>query len=181
MPDWSDQIAEYQRQWTEQQQHLLNDWLKAVQGAGTGTPPDTWQKAINAIEQQVNNALDAQKQSLTALAKNAESVGSVPEPFTQWVQQMEQGIGQWSDIQQRLWKVWFDMLRSTAPTGQQPGEIFANSWRDMMQRATSIQTQWLSGWPGQDTHANTRKKAMKTSASRQAADTPRKKTNKGRH
>ena len=163
--EWPNQITELQRQWVEQQQQLLNDWLGTLQNAGGSATPNAWREAIDVIEQQVNNALDAQKQSLKALVENTAHVEGVPEPITHLVHQLEDGIELWSDVQLRLWQVWFDMLRTSAPAPQTPAESLISNWQDMAQQAMSIQEQWLSNWTGQTAASGKpRKKTPKSSA-----------------
>ena len=147
--EWPTQITELQRKWVEQQQQLLNDWLGTLQNAGVSATPNAWREAIDVIEQQVYSALDAQKQSLKTLIENTEKVEGVPEPITHLVHQLEDGIELWNDVQLRLWQVWFDMLRTSAPVPQNPAETLISNWQDMAQRAMSIQEQWLSNWTGQ--------------------------------
>lgn len=146
MPEWTDQIAEFQQTWVKQQQQLLTDWLGSLQKAGAGTPPDAWRQAVDIMEQQVNSALDAQKRSLMALAENAAQAEGVPESFTQWSRQLEVGIEEWTGMQHKLWQVWFDMIRTAAPREETPTEALLKNWQDMAQRAMSIQEQWLSDW-----------------------------------
>jgi len=149
MTEWPNQISELQRKWMEQQQQLLNDWLASLQGTGGSTPPNAWQEAVDLLEMQVNSALEAQKRSLKAVADNAKHVEGIPEPLTQWCNQLETGINMWNDMQQRLWQVWFDTLRTTAaPTVKSPGETLVRNWQDMAKRASEIQQQWLSNWTG---------------------------------
>lgn len=146
MSDWSRQITDFQQKWLEEQQQLLDDWLKTLQGAGGGTPPGTWQQAIDAIEQQVNSALDFQKHSLMALAENSGQVEGTPESLVQWIHQIEEGIEQWNDVQHRLWQTWFDMLRAASPVDEKPGDIMMKNWQEMANQAMEFQEQWLSSW-----------------------------------
>jgi hypothetical protein len=157
MSEWPNQISELQGKWVEQQQKLLTDWLASMKSAGGSTPPNVWREAIDILEQQVNSALDAQKQSLKVLAENAKHVEGAPEPLTQWCHQLEAGMEMWNDMQQRLWQVWFDTLRTTAaPAVQSPGETLVRNWQEMAQRAKSIQEQWLSNWTGLPTSSSVR-------------------------
>jgi hypothetical protein len=150
----TDQLAEFQRQWVEQQQQLLNNWLASLQSGGRGTAQNNWRTALDIIEQQINSALDAQKRSLVALIESAERVAGMPEPMAQGLHQLEEGIDRWNDVQRQLWQVWFDTLRATsAPVPQTPGEMMFRNWQEMADRARSIQEQWLSTWTGALTSA----------------------------
>lgn len=167
------QIAEFQRKWTEQQQQLLRNWFDTLQGASGGTLPNTWRQAIDTMERQVNNTLDAQKRSLMALSGNARDVEGVPEPLTQWLCQLEKGIALWNEVQQRLWQVWFDMLRAAVPAPQNPGEVLAGNWEKMMQSALSLQEQWLTDMAGWQTafSKNSGGKSAKPSPSKRSSRT----------
>jgi hypothetical protein len=153
MLEWEEQISELQQNWVKQQQELLGDWLGTLQNAAPDKPANMWQDAVAVMEQQVNSVLDIQKQSLLSLAENSTHIQGMPDSYNQSIHQLEQGLERWTEIQQRLWQVWFDMLRSTAPAAQTPGESLVKNWQDMARRAISIQEQWLSNWMGPRTAA----------------------------
>jgi len=165
MTQWSDQIAEFQRNWVTQQQKLLQDWLSSMKSAGADSPRAGWRQAADVMEQQVDSALDAQKRSLLTIAENLEEFDNAPEAFTEAMKQLEQGIEEWTEVQHRMWHVWFDMIRSTAPTPQTPGEAMMESWEDMVKQTMSIQEEWLSRLSGQQSGAggSARKKTGKGS------------------
>lgn len=146
MTNWSDQISGLQLKWVEQQQDLLNNWLKTLHQVGSASTPTPWQQAIDVLEKQVNSTLDAQKQSLMTLAKNSEQAEGMPEQMLPWLQQMEEGIDLWNDMQHELWHTWFDMLRTTSPIEEQPGDVLLKNWQEFTNRAMEIQEQWVSGW-----------------------------------
>ena len=171
MTEWPSQIAEFQRTWVEQQQKVMSEWLESLQHAGSDASPASWRKAADVMEKQVNSALDTQKQSLMAIAENIENVEGVPDAFSQAVNQLEKGIELWSEVQHRLWKVWFDMLRATSPVPQTPGEAMLENWQDMVRKSMSIQEQWLSNWTGPESKSGgaSRKKASTSSQSSRAS------------
>lgn len=146
MTEWSDQITELQRNWVEQQQELLNGWLDSMKSAGGSSLRASWRKAADVMEQQVTSALDAQKQSLLSFVENMENIENAPDGLTLAVNQLEENIEQWAEVQRGIWKVWFDTLRSTAPAPQTPGEALMENWEDMVKRTMSIQEEWLSKW-----------------------------------
>lgn len=148
MTDWTNQITEFQRSCMEQQQQLLSGWFGTLQKAGTNTPQNVWRQAIDSLEQQVNGALDTQQISFQALLKTVEQAGNASPEITQWEHHAAAGIGLWVDMQHRLWKTWFDMLRNASPAKKQPGEMFAQNWQDMVQQAMEMQQLWLSTWTG---------------------------------
>lgn len=148
MSDWSDQITQMHRNWVEQQQQFMNDWLASMKQAGAGTPRAEWRHAADVMEQQVTSALDAQKKSLLAVAGNMENMESAPDEFKQAVKQMEEGLERWTEVQREMWKVWFDLLRDASPAPKTPAETMMESWEDMVKKTMSIQEQWLSNWTG---------------------------------
>jgi hypothetical protein len=155
MLEWDEQISEFQHNWVKQQQELLGDWLGTLQNAGNAPPACMWQDAVGVMEQQVNSVLAVQKQSLLSLAENSKHIQGMPDAYSQWLQQLEKGLELWTEAQQRLWQVWFEMLRSTAPAAQTqtPGEALVKNWQDMARRAISVQEQWLTNWTGPRTAA----------------------------
>lgn len=174
MSGWPEQLTEYQRAWVEQQQKLMSDWLKNLQSAGQGT--DVWQQMIDVMEQQVNSALEAQKNSLLSLARNAEQTEGMPDAFSQYVQQMEKSVEVWADMQQQVWQNWFEMLKSAAPVSQTPGESLVKNWQDMAQRAMSMQEDWLSNWMSSMTpgSATSGKKSTKSSTPQSSSSSGKK-------
>lgn len=165
MAEWPSQIAEFQRTWVEQQQKMMSEWMDSLKNASNDASPASWRKAADVMEKQVNSALDSQKQSLMAIAENVENIEGVPDAFTQTINQLEKGIELWADVQRRLWKVWFDMLRATSPVPQTPGEAMMENWQDMVRKTMSIQEQWLSNWstPESKSSGASRKKASTSS------------------
>jgi hypothetical protein len=161
MAEWPSQIAEFQRTWVEQQQKMMSEWMDSLKNASNDASPASWRKAADVMEKQVNSALDSQKQSLMAIAGNVENIEGVPDAFTQTINQLEKGIELWADVQRRLWKVWFDMLRATSPVPQTPGEAMMENWQEMVRKTMSIQEQWLSNWSAPESKSTgaSRKKA----------------------
>lgn len=146
MTEWTDQITELQRNWVEQQQKLLGGWLDSMRGAGSNPLRASWRKAADVMEQQVTSALDAQKQSMLSLVENMENIENPPDGLTLAIKQLEENVERWSDMQNGIWKVWFDALRDTAPAPQTPGEVLMENWEDMVKRTMSLQEEWLSKW-----------------------------------
>lgn len=161
MANWSDQISGLQQQWVEQQQGLLNDWLKMLHKVGGVSSATPWQQAIDVLEKQVNSTLDAQKKSLMTLAKNTEDAEGLSKQMLPWFNHFEDGIDLWNDMQHQLWHIWFDMLRTTPPVEEQPSDVLLKNWQEFTNRAMEIQEQWLSSWEktqsnaGKSTGSNT--------------------------
>jgi len=173
MANWSDQLSGLQLQWVEQQQELLNNWLKTLNKVGSVSSPTPWQQAIDILEKQVNSTLDAQKQSLMTLAENSEEAEGVPEQMVPWFQQIEEGIDLWNDMQHQLWRVWFDMLRTAPPVDEQPGETLLKNWQEFTNKAMEIQEQWLSNWENVQSEAGKsagKKSSEPTSGTRSGAE-----------
>lgn len=177
MSEWPEQVAEFQRTWVNQQQKMMTDWLENLQSPGADASPASWRKATDVMEKQVTSALDAQKRSLMTFAESVEGVEGAPEAFTQAIGQLEEGIELWADVQRRLWKVWFDMLRATLPVPQTPGEAMLESWQDMVKQSMSIQEQWLSNWTNLKPDSGTGSGKRSTSQSAKTAAGGGRKTN----
>jgi hypothetical protein len=162
MTDWSEQITEFQRTCAEQQQQLLTGWFSTLQNAGSSTPQNVWRQAIDTFEKQVNGILDTQQISFHALLKTVEQAGDSNPEITQWEQQAAAGVGLWVDMQHRLWKSWFDILRNSAPVEQTPGERLTQNWKDMVQQTMEMQQLWLSTWTGAQTGSKKPSRSKKT-------------------
>jgi len=148
MADWTDQITQFQRSCMDQQQKMLSGWFTTLPQGGYGAPQNVWRQAIDTLEQQVNSVLDTQQQSFKALSKTLEQAGSASPEMSPWGPQVEAGMSFWMNMQKQLWKMWFDMLRNATPARQEPGEMLAQNWQDMVKQAVNMQQQWLSSLTG---------------------------------
>lgn len=145
MTDWTQQITEFQRMWMDQQQKLMSNWFDTLQQAGAASTHAAWKQAVDTMEQQVNTVLDNERKSLKMLVEHAREIENTPKELSEWERQIEQGIDTWTDLQQRVWLLWFDMLRKTVPR-EQPGDMFARRWGETVQSFMEMQEQWLSDW-----------------------------------
>lgn len=177
MSDWTKQVADFQHSWMEQQQKFLTDWMGTLQQAGAAQQPNMWRQAIDAMEQQVNSAIETQQRALLTLAEKSEHAEGVPEAYSDWVRQLEEGMEMWSDMQHRLWQVWFEMLRNVSPGAQTPGETLFKEWQDMTRKAMSVQEEWLSGLTG--TKGAAGKKTARSSTAKRSPASKERSTDKG--
>ncbi len=145
MTSTAEQITEFQRNWLEQQQELMSNWFGTMQKAAeSNTPNTTWTEAIDTLEKQVDSVLEMQQQSITTLLKTVED--SLDDTFDteQLEHQLEEGINLWTDVQHRLWEVWFDMLRHASPVDQLSSVTLASNWQEFVDRTMDIQKQAFS-------------------------------------
>jgi hypothetical protein len=146
MTSTAEQITEFQRNWLEQQQELMSNWFGTLQKAAeSNTPKTTWTEAIDTLEKQVDSALEMQQRSITTLLKTVED--SLDDTFDtdQLEQQLEEGVNIWTDVQHRLWEVWFEMLRHASPVEQLSNITFAKNWQEFVDQTMDIQKQAFSG------------------------------------
>lgn len=145
MTDWTEQFTEFQQMWMDQQQKLMSNWIETLQQTGVASTHAAWKQAVDTMEQQVNTVLDNERKSLKTLMEQAQEIENTPKELGEWERQIEQGIDTWTDLQQRVWRLWFDMLRNTVPS-EQPGETLARRWGETVQSFMEMQEQWLSDW-----------------------------------
>lgn len=144
MSDYSEQFSELQKSWVAQQQKMLGDWLGSLKDSQDNSARASWRQVTDVMEQQVVSALDAQKTSLLSCVANMEGIEGAPEAMSSVVVQLKSGIEQWADVQQEMWRVWFDTLRNAAPAPATPADALMESWEDMVKRTMSIQAKWLA-------------------------------------
>ncbi len=174
MNNWAEQMVELQHTWLDQQQQLMSAWLGSLQHpVGIGRTQNAWHQAIDVNEQQINNVLDIQRQVLTGIAESVENAFNTSLDSNQLEHRLEEGIELWMDTQQRLWKVWFDMLRSALPSRQSSGEVLSKNWQDIVERAMDFQEQCLSTWTNSqsDSGKSMEKRPTKSSASKKTTET----------
>ena len=149
--DWTQQMEEVTKQWTEVQTQLWSSWGEAAQKASSQAQAKAvWQQMIDQWKNLVHRMLEMQVETARLWSENV-SDSDMFEGMTQWSTHSYQMTKQWSMMQKQLWDGWFQMLEKMDPTmmpdvkdlNNQP---FMKLWNDMTQQATAMQQEWMNAW-----------------------------------
>lgn len=149
--DWTEQMEEATRQWTDVQSKLWAGWGQAAQQATTKAQAKAvWQQMIDQWKNMVYRVLEIQVETARLWSQNIATTDS-PEGAAQWAAQMYQMTKQWSDFQKQMWDSWFDTMEKIDPS-HAPGAMDLNNqpmmklWNEMAQQAQAMQQEWLKSW-----------------------------------
>lgn len=160
MMEWTQQMEEMGKQWTDMQKKLWLNWNEAAKQASTTVQAKAvWQQMLDSWKNALYRMLDMQVESARLWSESV-AAGETPEVTVQWAEQFYQMTKQSSAVQKQMWDGWFQMVEKFDPMqmqkmmemGQQP----MNFWKDMTHQAMamqqSMQQEWmksLSAWqPG---------------------------------
>lgn len=150
--DWSKQMEESMKAWTEMQRKMLESWQETVKQ--TFTPPaSNWERTVGAWETSLNSLLKAQRDWCIGWAGSFTSQEGAPEEAAAWTKQLQEMTSHWCEFQSDLWSGWFQMLRSFEPTTM-PGtgawtadaQQVVKNWQEQMAKMVEAQSEWLEGW-----------------------------------
>lgn len=149
--DWTQQMEEAARQWSDAQTKLWTSWGQAAQQATTKAQAKAvWQQMIDQWKNLVYRMLEMQVETARLWSENV-SDGENWEGIGQWADQSYQMTKQWSTLQKQVWASWFDLLEKVDPA-QVPNMMDLNNqpmmklWNEMSQQASAMQQEWMKTW-----------------------------------
>lgn len=149
--DWSEQMEEATRQWTDVQTKLWSSWGQAAQQASTKAQAKAvWQQMIDQWKNMVHRVLEMQVETARLWAENISNSEAL-EGVAQWADQSYQMTKQWAVFQKQMWDSWFEMMEKVDPS-QMPGAMDFNNqpmmklWNEMTQQAQTMQQEWVKSW-----------------------------------
>lgn len=148
--EWTQQIEEMSKQWTDMQKKLWLNWNEVAKQASTNVQSKAvWQQMVDTWKNAVYRMLDMQVESARlwseSVAANETMAGSV-----QWAKQFYQMTKQTSAVQKQLWDSWFQMAEKLDPIQMQNMMEMSsqpmNLWKEMSQQAMNMQNEWMKNW-----------------------------------
>ncbi len=149
--DWTQQMEEATKQWSDVQGKLWSSWGQAAQQATTQAQAKAvWQQMIDQWKNAVFRMLEMQVETARLWSENVAQSEAL-EGVGQWADQSYQMTKQWGTLQKQMWSSWFEMLEKVDPA-QMPAAMEFNQqpmmklWNEMSQQATTMQQEWMKSW-----------------------------------
>ncbi len=148
--DWTQQMDQMTKQWTEAQKQLWSSWAEATKRGNGVQAKALWQQIMESWRGSVNQMLDMQGEGLRVWSESMASA-DLPEPMSQWVEQLRQMTKQWTGTQKQLWENWFQMVEKFDPlasgmSAMPETQPMMKMWQEMTQQALNVQQQWMKNW-----------------------------------
>jgi len=154
--DWMKQGDDMFKGWTGTQKKMWQDWVKAVQGFEPVQPHAMWPTTVEAWQESVKTALDAQIDWTRNRAETFTAGKGTPDDIAKWASQGQEAIQHWSKVQVDLWDKWFEVVKTldtTTRTGtwDKEGKKLLQIWQTATQKGINAQMEFLDLWTKQQT------------------------------
>jgi hypothetical protein len=148
--DWTQQMEEMGKQWTDVQKKLWLNWSEAAQQASTNVQAKAmWQQMLDTWKNAVYRMLDLQVESARLWSESV-AASETMESTVQWAEQFYRMTKQSSTVQKQLWDGWFQMAERLDPMQMQNMMDMSaqplNLWKEMSQQAMTMQKEWMKTW-----------------------------------
>ncbi len=145
--DWSKQLQETIKTWTDSQQRILEGVTKVMLEMAAPPATNAWEGGIDLWEKGVRGFLETQADGTRLWIRGAAAVVNKSEQNSAWVQNVQQMTKLTTEFQEQFWKGWFATLRQLDPiknaTLIAEAQPLIESWSENMRRAIQLQEEWL--------------------------------------
>ena len=146
------QAEEMIRSWAEVQQKMWSRWqelwLESLKGAersggekSAQGPVEQARRVLEAWDQSVKRALDAQLEWTRIWTERVAESGNVPPQLVAAARQLHQSAKAWTDLQTKLWEGWLNVAGGSNLGG-------VEAFQQTAQTLAEAQTEWLRQWAG---------------------------------
>jgi hypothetical protein len=151
--DSTSQAAEMIKSWAEVQQKMWSRWqelwLESLKGAGEaaggesqGSPTEQARQVLEAWDQSVKRALEAQLEWTRIWAERVAESSNVPPQLISGARQLQESTKAWTELQTRLWESWLGA--AGGPAASSGAEMFQETARKLAE----AQAEWFRQWSG---------------------------------
>jgi hypothetical protein len=155
MTEWTKQVEEMFKAWSEAQKGLMDKWVESVKSF-TGAPDmEMWKKTLETWEDTAKNTFSSQAEWIQSWIENLKSIDNLPEQAVESVEQFQEMAGHWNKTQEELWAKWFEMLKDF--DFSQPAEVITEAmknplqaWQQTTQKVMDAQAEWMKIWTQAD-------------------------------
>ena len=155
MSDWTKQTEELVTTWSNTQKQMWDNWLGAMESMSGDANLQTFEterkKVVDTWEASVKKGLEAQAEWAKLWADNLKATKGTPKPMVDWAKQMQGMMKSWTDSQEELSKVWFEMVRKMDMTemsdnmGDQSKQV-VGAWQDAVDKSLEAQKNMTEFW-----------------------------------
>lgn len=147
--DWMKKTEEIFQEWTNGQKKMWDSWNETIKTASSQNQAvKLWEKTIETWEDSVKNAMSVQDEISSAWTKNIDKT-NVPKEFVQWIEQAQDMNKKWNDVQGKLWKDWFDLMKKvdiSKMTDIEKSQETFKEWQELSQKVLEKQTEFFKSW-----------------------------------
>jgi hypothetical protein len=141
------------KSWADVQQKMWSRWqelwLEGLKGAGDaaggesqGAPTEQARQVLEAWDQSVKRALEAQLEWTRIWAERVAESSNVPPQLISSARQMQESAKAWTELQTRLWENWLGA--AGGPAASSGTEMFQETARKLAE----AQAEWFRQWSG---------------------------------
>ena len=147
MSDWTKQTEELVATWSDTQKQMWDNWLGAMESMSGNSNLEMFEterkKVVDTWEASVKQGLEAQAEWAKMWADSLKANKGTPKPMVDWAKQMQSMMKSWTDSQEELSKVWFEMVRKMDMTeasnmGDQSKQV-VRAWQDAVDKSLEAQ------------------------------------------
>jgi polyhydroxyalkanoate synthesis regulator protein len=143
--------------WLKRSQDMINSWMETQQKmwksfTDAAEMPDmaSWDKLMKTWENSLKNFVESQALWARSWVRNASEQFDVP-GADMFVKAVEEMTNTWTEMQQQLWRNWFEMMKNFDPSKMTPGfqeeaTKAMQGWQDQMKKLLETQREWLNQW-----------------------------------
>jgi small-conductance mechanosensitive channel len=145
------------KNWAQEQQKLLTDWLETLRKYG-GTPTlELWRKTVDTWQSSVKETLDAQMEWTNQWTETMAKAKGTPEELRELAREGREQLQRWTEAERDLWRSWFDTIREInfrpeSGAGTQTGGDLIQFWQDTANKMINTQAdlvrRWTEGFTG---------------------------------
>ena len=151
---WVEQSEKMVATWTESQKKLWDNWLGAM---GTLSTNDTFekmeaerQKALENWQNSIKKGLEAQTEWANIWSQNLSSQHT-PQPTLDWAAQMTGMMKSWTESQEKLMSVWFEMAKNmdgvtASENFEKQAKEALTMWQEAANNALKAQEEMAKLW-----------------------------------
>ena len=155
MSDWTKQTEQLVNTWSDTQKTMWDNWLGAMQSMSGGANLDAFEaerkKVVDTWEASVKKGLEAQAEWAKMWSDSLSANKSTPKPMLEWAKQMQTMMKSWTDSQEELSHVWFEMMKKMdasqmTGTWDAQGKQMVKAWQDAVDKSLEAQQEMTKVW-----------------------------------
>ena len=152
MSDWTKQTEHLMNTWSDTQKKMWEGWLGAMNSSANLKMMEAERKkALETWETSVQQGLAAQAEWAKLWTEGLSANKSVPQPTLEWAKQMSAMMKSWTDTQQELSHLWFEMAKQMDPSQMggswdQQSKGVVKAWQDAVDKSLEAQKTMSQFW-----------------------------------